>query len=145
MQTAERNIEGDDTQEIAANTAADPTPEASKRFAFGQNWLNFSETLPSHAHKAARESLQMYLGCDSLTGLRFLDVGCGSGIFSLAARELGAEVESFDYDVSSVECTATCRDKYRPNDPAWRVQQGSVLDSEFLKALGGFDLSLIHI
>jgi len=32
----------------------------------------------------------------------FLDVGSGSGLFSLAARRLGAKVLSFDYDAESV-------------------------------------------
>jgi 2-polyprenyl-6-hydroxyphenyl methylase/3-demethylubiquinone-9 3-methyltransferase len=67
-------------------------------------------------------------------------VGSGSGLLSLAARRLGASVFSFDYDPLSVGCTAELKRRYLPDDPNWSIQEGSVLDTEFLKALGHFDL-----
>ena len=68
----------------------------------------------------------------SLDGRRFLDVGWGSGIFSLAARRLGAVVHSFDVDEESVEFTRALKLKYAPDDPAWTVERGSVLDDDYL-------------
>lgn len=53
----------------------------------------------------AVKSLQQQLGLDRLDGLRFCDAGSGSGLFSLAAKRLGATVHSFDFDPSSVGCT----------------------------------------
>jgi 2-polyprenyl-6-hydroxyphenyl methylase/3-demethylubiquinone-9 3-methyltransferase len=75
-----------------------------------------------------------------LDGKRFLDAGSGSGLFSLAARRLGADVVSFDYDPESVGCTAELKSRYFPADRSWQVEQGSVLDEEYVRALGDFDI-----
>ena len=43
---------------------------------------------------------------------KILDIGSGSGLFSLAARNLVARVFSFAYDPSSVWCTNELKKKY---------------------------------
>ena len=68
----------------------------------------------------------------SLQGLRFLDAGSGSGLFSLAARRLGATVHSFDYDPQSVACTAELKRRYFPGDERWTIEGASVLDAAYL-------------
>jgi 2-polyprenyl-6-hydroxyphenyl methylase/3-demethylubiquinone-9 3-methyltransferase len=88
----------------------------------------------------AERSLLERINATSLTGMKFLDVGSGSGLFSLAARRLGASVHSFDYDPRSVACTQTVKNAYFPDDPLWTVESGSVLDSEYLAGLGSFDV-----
>jgi glycosyltransferase involved in cell wall biosynthesis/SAM-dependent methyltransferase len=113
---------------------------ASERFAFGDNWRRFLAHLTPERIAGAEESLRKMLGCDSLEGQRFLDIGSGSGLFSLAARRLGANVVSFDFDADSVACTRHVRDRYYPDDPRWRIEQGSVLDREFLAGLGVFEI-----
>jgi 2-polyprenyl-6-hydroxyphenyl methylase/3-demethylubiquinone-9 3-methyltransferase len=81
------------------------------------------------------------LGVDSLEGRRFLDVGSGSGLFSLAARRLGAEqVLSFDFDPQSVACTSDLRRRWFGDDPRWRVEEGSILDEEFVARLARWDV-----
>jgi SAM-dependent methyltransferase len=67
-------------------------------------------------------------------------IGSGSGLFSLAARSLGAKVHSFDYDSHSVECTAILKQTYFPNDSEWTVEHGSILDTTYLSTLGTFDI-----
>lgn len=120
---------------------AETTPrEKSKRFAFGENWLRFLQTLDDDRIERAKRSLQEMLGVDSLVGKTFLDAGSGSGLFSLAARKLGAVVHSFDFDPQSVACTSRVRELYGPNDQSWIVEQGSVLDLEYLHRLGRFDI-----
>ncbi|WP_435105035.1 class I SAM-dependent methyltransferase [Arhodomonas sp. AD133] len=110
------------------------------RFRFGANWKNFvGKISEAHIH-TAEVALADMLGRESLRGCRFLDVGCGSGLSSLAARRLGAEVVSFDYDDQSVECTRDLRGRYCGDDRQWSVTQGNVLDTSFMESLGTFDV-----
>ena len=84
--------------------------------------------------------MRSMLGVETLEGLAFLDVGSGSGLFSLAARNLGARVHSFDYDPESVSCTLQLRKRFHPDDPDWVVEGGSVLERGYLEKLGSFDV-----
>ncbi len=111
-----------------------------ERFAFGRNWTAFLTTLDDSRIANAEKSLREMLRLDDLQGLRFLDAGSGSGLFSLAAARLGAEVVSFDFDPQSVACTAELKRRYFPESERWSVQQASVLDREFLASLGTFDV-----
>ena len=110
------------------------------RFAFGRNWASFLRVLDEARIRTATASLAAMLQRTDLRGLRFLDVGCGSGLFSLAARRLGASVVSFDLDRDSVACTRELRRRYFPDDAAWDVQEGSALDAPLLASLGKFDI-----
>ena len=85
-------------------------------------------------------SLKSFIGLEKLNNLKFLDVGSGSGLSSLAARRLGANVYSFDYDKSSVEATNYLKNKFSQDDPNWLINQGSVIDRKYLKSLGKFDI-----
>jgi 2-polyprenyl-6-hydroxyphenyl methylase/3-demethylubiquinone-9 3-methyltransferase len=111
-----------------------------ERFAFGENWARFLQTLTESQIHDAEQSLEHMLGADGLRGRTFLDVGSGSGLFSLAARRLGARVRSFDYDPRSVACAMELRRRYFPDDPDWVIGEGSALDTKFLGALGQFDV-----
>lgn len=115
-------------------------PIRGERFAFGANWARFLELLDDRRIAAAESSLRDMLLIQELRGKSFLDIGSGSGLFSLAARRLGANVFSFDYDPDSVACTAELRRRFFPNDPRWVVQQGSVLDAQYVASLGRFDV-----
>src|SRR5688572_25375759 len=117
-----------------------PDAQAGSRFEFGANWLRFLAVVDDRRIAEAESSLMHMLGVEELTGQTFLDIGSGSGLFSLAARRLGASVHSFDYDPQSVACTTELRRRYCPNDPQWRVQRASVLDDEFMHGLGTFDI-----
>jgi len=113
---------------------------SGQRFEFGKNWSRFLELLDDTRIKEAEASLKQMLSVDSLEGKSFIDVGSGSGLFSLAARRLGARVHSFDYDPNSVACTTELRKRYFPNDNAWKVEEASVLDQQYLNSLGTFDV-----
>jgi 2-polyprenyl-6-hydroxyphenyl methylase/3-demethylubiquinone-9 3-methyltransferase len=114
--------------------------DAGERFEFGANWTRFLRRLDDDRIRAAEASLRDMLGVHTLAGCRFLDAGSGSGLFSLAARRLGATVVSFDFDPKSVACTTELRARYFPGDKNWRVEPGSVLDREYLATLGTFDV-----
>ncbi len=109
-------------------------------FAFGENWRRFLDRLDERRLDRAAESLQNMLGIGDLAGARFLDVGCGSGLFSLAARRLGATVVSFDADPASVACAEELKRRYASGDPGWIIGQGSVLVEAYLRTLGTFDV-----
>jgi 2-polyprenyl-6-hydroxyphenyl methylase/3-demethylubiquinone-9 3-methyltransferase len=111
-----------------------------ERFAFGKNWSRFLAALDDERIAEAERSLRQFLGVADLRDKTFLDIGSGSGLFSLAARRLGARVRSFDYDTQSVACTAELRRRYFPDDADWTVEQGSVLDADYLAGLGTYDV-----
>ena len=111
-----------------------------ERFEFGKNWSRFLATLTETRILAAEESLRTMLEVENLDNKRFLDIGSGSGLFSLAARRLGASVHSFDYDPNSVACTKELRRRYFPEDNRWVVEEGSALDVNYVRSLGEFDV-----
>ena len=110
------------------------------RFGFGANWRRFLATVDEARIAQAAVSLAEALGGPSIDGRRFLDAGCGSGLFSLAARRLGASVVSFDYDPASVACAEELRRRFDRTGADWSIHEGSVLDVPFLRSLGTFDV-----
>jgi len=111
-----------------------------QRFEFGKNWERFLSVLNEERIAEAEKSIKKMLEVDNLKGKSFLDVGSGSGLFSLVARRLGAHVYSFDYDPHSVACTAELKRRYFNLDSQWIVKEASVLDQGFLRSLGQFDI-----
>ncbi len=109
-------------------------------FTFGKNWRRYLNQVTDEQLRIAQKSLTDYFGMADFKGKTFLDVCSGSGIFSYAAFQLGAEqVVSFDYDPDSVACTEAMR--HKAGDPAnWRVFKGSVLNMAEMEKLGRFDL-----
>jgi SAM-dependent methyltransferase len=114
--------------------------EQGQRFEFGANWAWFLDALTDKRIAEAEQSLGGMLEAKSLSGASFLDIGSGSGLFSLAARRLGARVFSFDYDPKSVGCTQELRRRYFPDDVSWTVERGSALDEAYIRSLGQFDV-----
>jgi len=108
------------------------------RFGFGRNWQKFLSESDGKNLSQAKESIDRRLRGSYLEGKRFLDAGCGSGVFSLAAMEYGAEVVSFDYDKNSVDCALSLRQKGGADH--WRIFTGSLLDNAFMTSLGKFDV-----
>lgn len=111
-----------------------------ERFAFGRNWSRFLSVLTETRIRDAESSLRSMLEVADLRGKSFLDVGSGSGLFSLAARRLGAKVSSFDYDPQSVMCARELRRRYFREDAHWHVEEGSVLNADYMAAKGQFDV-----
>jgi 2-polyprenyl-3-methyl-5-hydroxy-6-metoxy-1,4-benzoquinol methylase len=104
-----------------------------QRFSFGKNWSHFLQHMNEDRVKEAEKSLLQKLQCKTLSGKTFLDIGCGSGLFSLAAHRLGADVSSFDYDPESVKCALFLKKEYAPKAKNWDICEGSVLDQKHLE------------
>src|SRR5438094_5713048 len=111
-----------------------------QRFEFGENWSRFLEVLNDTRIEKAEESLKQMLKVTTLRDRTFLDIGSGSGLFSLAAWRLGARVHSFDYDKRSVACTLELKRQYCSDDKRWVIEEKSALDEEYMKSLGQFDV-----
>lgn len=116
-----------------------PAAQTELRFEFGENWARYLAHLNQHRICHAEHALQNLVG--DLRGRSFLDAGSGSGIHSLAAVRLGASrVHSFDLDAQSVSCTAELKRRYYPAADYWTVETGSVLNADYIRRLGRFDV-----
>lgn len=111
-----------------------------KRFEFGKNWEKFINKIDDKRINTSMASLKKMLYLKNLKNKNFIDVGSGSGLFSLAARNLGAFVTSFDYDDNCVHCTQLLKSRFFKNDINWKIKQGSILDNKFTKSLGQYDI-----
>ena len=113
------------------------------RFEFGENWRNYSEQFQAEDYFRAKDSLKELV--PDIKDKTFLDVGCGSGLFSTAASALGAKsVYGFDYDPKSVATSKAVLEKASSwdNDIKKNIvsfEQGSILD-ENIKSLGKHDI-----
>ncbi|MCS7150947.1 MAG: 50S ribosomal protein L11 methyltransferase [Endomicrobia bacterium] len=85
------------------------------KFNFGLNWFRYVKNVVNiKTIFQAKDSLLKYLDERSYKGKTFIDVGCGSGIFSLSAILLGCrKVISFDYDIQSVQTTKLLKEKFK--------------------------------
>jgi cyclopropane fatty-acyl-phospholipid synthase-like methyltransferase len=117
------------------------TVSITEQFSFGKNWEEFVKTRFNEERVAnAQQQLLGSLMLPDLKGMVFLDIGCGSGLHSLAAFRAGAQkIISFDYDPDSVR-TAQYLHKTAGSPAHWSVQQGSVLDIAFMKNLPKADI-----
>jgi SAM-dependent methyltransferase len=111
------------------------------RYGFGKNWENYiKEHFSEERVEISKNQLLAFLKLETLEGKYFLDIGCGSGLQSLAALRAGAaRIVSFDYDPNSVS-TAKMLREFAGNPERWQVLQGSILDGEFLKSIEPADI-----
>jgi 2-polyprenyl-6-hydroxyphenyl methylase/3-demethylubiquinone-9 3-methyltransferase len=123
-----------------ASMTIDSEIQSGARFQFGRNWQKYSAQAGEHSVAEAMASMQQLLDRQDLVGQRLLDAGSGSGLFSAAGCALGAEVVSFDYDPESVACTEQRRVDSGAVPQRWTVLTGSLLDHDFVKGLGQFDV-----
>jgi 2-polyprenyl-6-hydroxyphenyl methylase/3-demethylubiquinone-9 3-methyltransferase len=109
-------------------------------FAFGRNWQSFVKNyLTDERIMEAETSLRNFCGVGCIRDKSFIDIGCGSGLFSLAAYRLGAaSITSIDVDPDSVDC---CRElRKSAGDPDnWALEHGSILDKDAVSSWGHFD------
>jgi 2-polyprenyl-3-methyl-5-hydroxy-6-metoxy-1,4-benzoquinol methylase len=113
-----------------------------ERFAFGENWAAFLADVDERRIEIAEDSLRRLLGTSSLDGRRFLDIGSGSGLFSLAALRIGAaRIHSLDFDPDSVATTRALQERFAPEAGViWTIDRGDVLDGDAMAELGEWDV-----
>ena len=110
-------------------------------FKFGQNWASFSRQLDEARIEEATASLTSLFGKNALKDKSFLDIGCGSGLFSIAAARLGAQpIVGIDVDPVSVDTSRMNFSHWLEDSQSASFLQASVLDVEQMKLLGTFDV-----
>jgi 2-polyprenyl-3-methyl-5-hydroxy-6-metoxy-1,4-benzoquinol methylase len=108
---------------------ADAT-DAASHFEFGRNWADFAERLSDRELDQAQRSFARLLPPEEVAGKTVLDLGCGSGLHSLAALRLGAaRVEAVDIDSVSVETTSSVLSRFATGRD-WTVSVASVFEFE---------------
>ena len=113
--------------------------ELDSHFSFGENWSHYSEKIDEARIEEAEKSLIRLVGREAIEGKTFLDIGCGSGLFSLAAVRLGAKkLLAVDLDPKSVDTTRKTLSRYAAGKN-WDVQNISVFNLDPEK-LGVFDV-----
>lgn len=112
-----------------------------RRFEFGRNWRDFIEHhFSQELVDVSKRHILAFMKRDSLEGLSVMDIGCGSGLHSMAIFQSGAaSVHSFDYDQNSVDATRMVH-KIAGAPPTWTIERGSVLDAAYMAALPSCDL-----
>lgn len=111
------------------------------RYEFGANWSEYiKNNFTEERLEISRNHLLKFLKLEDLNGMTFLDIGCGSGLHSLAAYRSGAErVISFDFDGDSVSTTRYLH-KYVDSPSNWSIFQGSVLDLRLIQSIDKADI-----
>lgn len=100
-------------------------------FEFGKNWKSYAETIDQKRIDFAIEGVRKLFPY-SLEGKTFFDIGCGSGLHSLAALSLGAKtVVAIDIDEDSVATTRDLLSRYAPHS-GWTANVQSIFDASSL-------------
>jgi len=111
--------------------------DVSTHFQFGQNWREYAQKInPTRIAHAKKRLADLVPG---LQGKSFLDIGCGSGLHSLAALELGAaRITAIDFDPVCVETTKSTLASH----PAAKISQGNILED--IPALTGQTFDIVY-
>lgn len=111
------------------------------RFSFGKNWRDYLKVLDEKKIETAKLSLIKFTELNNFKEKSFIDIGCGSGLFSLCACLLNAKkVVSVDVDEESVECAKFLRKKFNIDSKTWEIKKDSALETSFLDTLGKHDI-----
>lgn len=114
--------------------------EFESHFSFGENWAQYAEKIDETRIEEAEKSLLRLVGRETIQGHTFLDIGCGSGLFSLAAVRLGCKrLLAVDLDPNSVETTRKTLERYAPTGAHWDCKRISVFDLDPC-LIGTFDV-----
>lgn len=112
--------------------------DPKSHFAFGRNWASYAAGVTEADIAEAVAGLRRLAG-EEIDGRRFLDIGCGSGLHSLAASRLGArDIVALDIDPDSVSTTRQILQTYAAGRE-WNVREASVFDLT-ADSMGTFDI-----
>jgi SAM-dependent methyltransferase len=107
--------------------------DVSTHYEFGENWRKYAGLINDQRISAAERGLAKLLTREELAGRTFLDIGCGSGLHSLAAARAGvAAITAIDLDPNSVATTKAVLTRFAPTEVEWQAMERSVFDLDSL-------------
>lgn len=102
-------------------------------FKFGKNWKNYSNKITKVNIEDSLRDLKYLLKSLKLkNNLTFIDVGCGSGVHSIAAKKLGFKVTSVDRDKTCIITTKKNFNKFY-NSNKTTIFQDDILNTKVFK------------
>jgi 2-polyprenyl-6-hydroxyphenyl methylase/3-demethylubiquinone-9 3-methyltransferase len=113
----------------------------NEHFEFGKNWEVYLKGISEEKLYSAIYDLKDFLGHDML-GRSFIDIGCGSGLSSLAAYKLGAD-KIFSYDIDPINIRNVEFLKHRftvPPEYPWVAETCSIVDTKDLSRIAQGDI-----
>jgi SAM-dependent methyltransferase len=113
--------------------------DVRSHFAFGKNWASYAAGIGEIQIEEAKKGLLKLIPVEDFKDRSFLDIGCGSGLNSLAAAQLGVgRILAIDIDT---DCIATSQSLLSKNDISipWEVKTLSVFDLDAERE-GTFDI-----
>lgn len=118
---------------------AENLTDVESHFAFGENWADFATSVDEAAIREAEAGLERLVDKPDVAGRSFIDIGCGSGLHSLAAARFGAaRLLAADIDPRSAATAKALLSKHASDSP-WTVDTLSVFDMD-PDQLGRFDI-----
>ncbi|GBD03698.1 Ubiquinone biosynthesis O-methyltransferase [bacterium HR19] len=120
-------------------------------FHFGRNWKNYVKNVVNEqVLREAQENLLNYLPKEVYKDAQFIDIGCGSGLFSLSALLLNCrKVVSFDIDENSLNAFKLLIQKFKEKLPVdyesrLKIFKGSILDPELVRNLSQNPFDIVY-
>ena len=111
----------------------------TNKFKFGKNWKLFLKGLENKHIQISKKALLKFNQNINLKNRSFIDIGSGSGLSSLAAKQLGAKVVSIDVDTECIECTKFLKNKFYKDSKDWDIKKLSILNTKNIKIMNKFD------
>lgn len=110
-------------------------------FGFGKNWSKLIKEIDEKKLQSAIDDISSFMFKD-LSNKSFLDIGCGSGLSSLAAYKMGANsIISVDIDPQNIINTNYLKEKFEvPNNFPWQVKIASIVSDSDIKNLPQSDI-----
>ncbi|NCA22316.1 MAG: class I SAM-dependent methyltransferase, partial [Crocinitomicaceae bacterium] len=108
---------------------------------FGENFeKNLLNRFNEENLLEAKSFLSHYLEFKDFSGKTFLDAGCGSGVFSIVAHQMGAKVTTFDIEEEALNNLEILKTRFHIEPNQIKSFISDILDVNTLTSLGQFDL-----
>ena len=110
-------------------------------FGFGENWSKLVNSIDDRKLESAISDNMSFVG-NGLENKSFLDIGCDSGLSSLAAYKMGAaSITSVDIDPLNIKNTNFLKNKFNVTETfPWNVKITSIVSNDDVKDLPKSDV-----